>query len=96
MHIMPHRFESFFNSDEISSLTAVYDVLYPGLEIRHIPMLHGHFLELKVFNETFISVTSKGSHFSAISSYWAGIRGTSHSQMITFVWMLRRTFLDIR
>ena len=61
MHIIPRRYESFFDSDEISSLIAVYDVLYPGLEIRHIPMLNERFLELKVFNETFISVKSKGT-----------------------------------
>ena len=75
MYMIPHRFESFFDSDEISSLTGVYDVLYPGLEIRHIPMLHESFLELKVFNKIFISVKSKGSHSSAISSYQAGNTG---------------------
>ena len=72
MHIIPRRYESFFDSDEISSLTAVYDVLYPGVKIR---MFHERFLELKVFNETFISLKSKGSHSSAICAYWAGIRG---------------------
>ena len=50
-------------------------MMYPGLEIRHIPMLHERFLQLKVFNETFISVKSKESNSSAISAYWAGIRG---------------------
>ena len=38
-------------------------------------MFHERFLKLKVFNESFRSAKSKGSHSSAICACWAGIRG---------------------
>ena len=69
MHIIPHRYENFFNSPEVASLTAVYKSLYSTLEIQHIPMVHERFYELKIFNERLGLTKSRGGHSSAICAY---------------------------
>ena len=38
----------FFDSDEVESLTTVYQALYPGIAFEHIPMVHERFHELQV------------------------------------------------
>ena len=38
-------------------------------------MVHERFYDLKVFNERFLSVKSRGVHSSAIVAYWAGVGG---------------------
>lgn len=86
------RYEAYFDSDEVALIRSVYEVLYPGKMIGHIPMFHERFHELKVFNEMFLSVKSRGNHSSAVSAYWAGVGG--NLLLSCFMLELFNTLLD--
>ena len=73
-HMLCRRYEQLFDSYEVESLTTVYQTLYLGVPL-HIPMTHERFNELRVFNETFVSLKSKGSQSSAVCANWAGVGG---------------------
>lgn len=75
MYTCSRKYEALFNSIEVESLTSVYSTLYPGLMMRHVPMVYERFHELKTFNQTFLSVGARGNHSSGICAYWAGING---------------------
>ena len=76
MHALYRRYEGIFDSDEIHCLTCVYQTLYPGRQLKHIPMMHEKFQELQIFNEVVSSSRARGSHSSAICANWAGIGGS--------------------
>ena len=75
MHKLYRRYESIFPSDELASLTTVYQALYPNTAFEHVPMVHERFHALEVFNEMVTSTESKGNHSSAVCANWAGVGG---------------------
>ena len=51
MHKLYRKYESVFQPDEMASLTAVYQTLYPNVIFEIVPMVHERFHVLEVFNE---------------------------------------------
>ena len=75
MHKLYRRYECVLQSDELESLTTVYQTLYPNAKLERIPMVHERFNTLEVFNSTITSDESKGKRSSAVCANWAGVGG---------------------
>ena len=73
------RFEKLLSPTEVSSLTAVYRLLYPEKEINHVQMVYQQFREVSVLGVRFLSTLSRGKHSSAICAYWPAIGGSISS-----------------
>ena len=85
--------ESVFQPDEMASVTAVYQILYPNVIFETVPMVHERFHVLEVFNEVLSSAESKGNCSTAVCANWAGVGGNLAANI--FVSVLYSTLFDM-
>ena len=68
--IISKKTRKWFTSEEVSWLSKVYEELYPGMKIDHLPMLHERFHGVSVFGKNILPAGTRGNHSAVVCTYW--------------------------